>query len=176
MASLEGKVIAITGAASGIGLSTAHLLASRGAALALADVRQGPLDDAVTQISKINAGARIYAQAVNVVESGEVAAWLDEAIKQFGKLDGAANLAGIAGSLGRLRLEDYEDWDWDTVLDVNLKGVFNCVRAELKRMKADASIVNASSVAGLRGANMGAAYAASKASTSHQATLPAALC
>jgi len=164
MASLQGKVIAITGAASGIGLATAHLLASRGASLALADIRQEPLDTAVVEISKSNSSTKIYARAVDVVKSEQVASWLDEAVKQLGKLNGTVNLAGIL-KLGST-IQDTKDEDWDAVIDINLKGVFNCLRAELQTIQDGGSIVNAASVAGLRGTATGAAYCASKLSQS----------
>lgn len=79
----------------------------------------------------------------------EVADWLDETIKHLGPLSGAANLAGVL--LINKQIVDTEDEDWDSIMDVNLRGVFNCVRAELQRMDKDASIVSASSVAGLKG-------------------------
>ncbi|KAL9135134.1 MAG: hypothetical protein Q9175_003671, partial [Cornicularia normoerica] len=149
MTSLEGRVIAITGAASGIALATARLCASRGASISVADVRQGPLDAAVADIKKSNANANIYAKVVNVKNRQEVGDWLDETIKQLGPLTGAANLAGVL-MVGK-QIVDTKDEDWDFVMDVNLRGVFNCIRAELQRMDKDASIVSASSVAGLKG-------------------------
>ena len=163
MASLEGKVFAVTGAASGIGLATSHLLASRGATLALADVRQESLDATESDILKQNSSVKVYSRAVNVTKANEVASWLDETIKRFGKLDGAANLAGIEGrSMMLMSIAELEDEDWDEVMDVNLRGVFNCLRAELQRMTKDASIVNAASIAGQRGVKKGAPYCASK--------------
>ena len=149
MTSLEGKVIALTGAASGIALATARLLASRGASISVADIRQEPLDAAVAEIRKAYPSVKIYAKAVNVKNAREVADWLDETIKHLGPLTGAANLAGVL-SIGK-QIVDTEDEDWDSVMDVNLRGVFNCVRAELQRMDKDASIVSASSVVGLKG-------------------------
>lgn len=160
MASLEGKVIAITGAASGIGLATARLLASRGASISIADIRQEPLDAAVADIKESNPNVKIYARVVDVKIGQEVGDWLDEAIKHLGPLTGAANLAGILRT-GK-QIVDTTDEDWDSVLDVNLKGVFNCIRAELQRMDREASIVSTSSVAGLRGSASAAAYSASK--------------
>jgi len=160
MTSLEGKVIAITGAASGIGLATSHLLASRGAAISIADVRQEPLEAAVANIKKSVPNAKIFHEAVNVAKADEVGAWLDETVKELGGLHGAANLAGILKSTGK-DVKELTDDDWDAVLDVNLRGVFNCVRAELQRMEKDASIVNASSVAGLKGYKKGSAYSVS---------------
>ena len=90
----------------------------------------------------------------------EVGDWLDETIKHLGPLNGAANLAGVL-KLGD-RIASTKDEDWDFVMGVNLKGVFNCLRAELQRMDGPASIVNAASTAGLRGFTGGAAYATSK--------------
>lgn len=79
-------------------------------------------------------------------------------------MTGAANLAGVL-STGK-RIVDTKDEDWDSIIDVNLKGVFNCIRAELQRMDKDASIVSASSVAGLKGYGGAAAYSTSKVSPS----------
>lgn len=86
MASLNGKVIAITGAAGGIGLATAHLLASRGANLVLADNRQDALDAAMTELRAHHNSTKFFSQAVNVVKTDEVARWLDEALTTFGRL------------------------------------------------------------------------------------------
>lgn len=160
MTSLEGKVIAITGAASGIGLATARLCATRGASISIADIRQETLDVAVADIQQSNSTVKIYAKTVDVRNSQEVRDWLDETVKQLGPLTGAANLAGVfkAGK----QIADMEDEDWDFVMDVNVKGVFNCIRAQLQRMDKDASIVNASSIAGLQGYGRGAAYSTSK--------------
>ena len=160
MTSLEGKVIAITGAASGIGLATARLCATRGASISIADIRQEPLDVAVADIQQSNSAVKVYAKTVDVRDSQEVRDWLDETVKHLGPLTSAANLAGVfkAGK----QIADTEDEDWDFVMDVNVKGVFNCIRAQLQRMDKDASIVNASSIAGLQGYGGGAAYSTSK--------------
>ncbi|KAL6715912.1 hypothetical protein ACLMJK_006873 [Lecanora helva] len=162
MASFEGKVIAITGAASGIGLATSHLLASRGASLSIADVRQEPLEAAVTSIKQTAPNAKIYQKTVNVTKADEVTAWLDETVNQLGGLHGAANLAGIIGTLCEKSIQDSTNEEWDAVMNVNVRGVFNCIRAEVQRMEGPGSIVNASSIAGLMGTAMGAAYCASK--------------
>ena len=160
MTSLEGKVIAITGAASGIGLATARLCAARGASISIADIRQEPLDVAVADIQQSNSAVKIYAKTVDVKNSQEVHDWLDETVRRLGPLTSAANLAGVfkAGK----QIADTQDEDWDFVMDVNVKGVFNCIRAQLQRMDKDASIVNASSIAGLHGYGGGAAYSTSK--------------
>ena len=161
MTTLEGKVVAITGAASGIGLATSRLLASRGAAISMADVRQEPLEVAAREVAKSAPNVKIYHKAINVTKSDEVNAWLDETVKNLGGLHGAANLAGVLGNIGKAGVKDLNDEDWDHLMDVNLKGVFKCVRAELQRMEKDASIVNASSIAGLRGYGTGALYSVS---------------
>ena len=166
MASFENKVFAITGAASGIGLATAHLLVSRGATVSLADNRQGPLHTAVASISERTASAKIYAYTVDVTKLAEVVSWLDETVEQFGKLDGAANLAGIVGPTIGVEVQHLEKHDWNTVIDVNLNGVFNCLKAELQRIQHGGSIINAASTSGLRGYAGTSAYCASKVSDS----------
>ena len=160
MTSLQGRVIAITGAASGIGLATAHLLASRGASISIADIRREPLEAAVAGIRESNPDVQIYAKAVDVKSGQEVGDWLDETIQHLGPLNGAAHLAGVM-SVGK-PIVDTTDEDWDLTIEVNLKGLFNCIRAELQRMDKDASIVSAASVAGLRGYGTEAAYSTSK--------------
>ncbi|KAL8744533.1 MAG: hypothetical protein Q9190_003230 [Brigantiaea leucoxantha] len=168
MASFEGKVIAITGAASGIGEATSHLLASRGATLSLADIQEKNLQSTVDAIVAKDPSTkdRILTRVVNVASSADVNSWLDATISKYGKLDGAANIAGIAGVINRKRIEEIEDEEWDETINVNLKGVFNSVRGELQRMKGPdfrgGSIVNMSSVAGITGHGTGAAYSSSK--------------
>ena len=165
MSLLEGKVFAITGAASGIGLATAHLLAARGASLSLADVRSDALAAATDSIQKATPSAKLHSQTVNVADSQSVNEWHDAIIKHYGQLDGAANLAGI---LSYKKVEEMEDDDWDKVLNVNLKGVFCCMRAQLQRIRGKGSIVSAASVSGLQGSPSLAAYCASKVSDSYQ--------
>ncbi|KAL8990534.1 MAG: hypothetical protein Q9177_000842 [Variospora cf. flavescens] len=162
MASLQGKVIAITGSASGIGLALAHLLVARGASISIADVQKDALAAAVTSIQKSTPEAQILSKTVNVTSSAEVSAWLDETIARFGSLDGAANLAGVVDNGMHPHTADVEEVEFDFIIGVNLKGVFNCLQAELKRIKYGGSVVNASSVAGIRGYPTHIAYCASK--------------
>ena len=172
MASLEGKVIAITGAASGIGLETARLLFKRGARLALADINSEALNGVKNELitdSPQDGADRLQANKVDVVSCDAVAAWFDSIMTKFGRLDGACNLAGISGksgaNIGQKPFHQLTDDDFDTVISVNVKGLFNCVRAEVQCMIGDGgSIVNAASVAGLIGVATGAPYATSKAS------------
>ena len=168
MTSLEGKVIAITGAASGIGRATAILLASRGASVSLADVQEERLQQTTTEIQKLNPNNRVYRRVVDVSKSDEVDAWLDGTIKDLGQLNGAANVAGgsgVADGVWPKTIRETDDSQLDYLMEVNLKGTFNCVRAELQRMDKGASIVNTASVAGLRGLPTAVAYCASKVGT-----------
>ncbi|KAL8943757.1 MAG: hypothetical protein Q9216_000863 [Gyalolechia sp. 2 TL-2023] len=163
MTSLEGKIIVITGAASGIGLATAHLLAARGATVSIADVKDEPLIAAADSIKKASPNAKVHSKKVNVASSQEVEAWTEEVVSQFGKIDGAANLAGVTGkSTSRVLAAETEEEDFDFIIGVNVKGVYNCMKSQLKRLKGPASIVNAASAAGIRGYAMGFAYCASK--------------
>jgi NAD(P)-dependent dehydrogenase (short-subunit alcohol dehydrogenase family) len=148
----KGKVIAITGAASGIGLATAKYLAVRGAVLSLADNRQEPLEGAIDLIKTVAPDADILTSVVDVRNSAEVKDWISNTVTKFGRLSGAANLAGVVGkSMGRVGVVDYDEDEWDFILDVNLKGVFLCMKAQLKAIKNGGSIVNAASIAGVRG-------------------------
>ena len=93
------KVIALTGGASGIGLATAHLLASRGAKLSLADVNGEALEKAAEDIKQKHS-AEVHTKVVDVRKEQDVKEWVDEIVGKFGRLDGAANLAGVIGKLG----------------------------------------------------------------------------
>ena len=157
------KVIAITGAASGIGLCTAHLLASRGAKLSLADVQQAALDKAREDIQSKYPSSEVLASVVDVRKYEQVQKWITDAVHHFGKLDGAANLAGvIPKSIGLQMLQDQDFEEWEFVTGVNLTGLMYCMKAQLKSIADNGSIVNASSIAGLTGRDRNSAYSASK--------------
>ncbi|KAF5987341.1 ARG81-like transcription factor [Fusarium coicis] len=157
MAPFEGKVIAVTGAASGMGLATAKLLAERGATISLADINEEALKRAKASLS---GGKHIY-QVVDVSKSDSVDSWIQETLNTFGGLHGAVNMAGIIAE--PVPLTEYSDEVWDKMFAVNTRGVFNCLRAELRAMSAGASIVSAASVFGQFGAPGHVAYCASKA-------------
>lgn len=157
------KVIAITGAASGIGLCTAHLLASRGAKLSLADVQQSALDKAREDIQSKYPSCEILASPVDVRKYDQVEKWIQDTVSHFGKLDGAANLAGvIPKSIGLQMLQDQDFGEWEFVTGVNLTGLMYCMKAQLRSIADNGSIVNASSIAGLTGRDRNSAYSASK--------------
>lgn len=153
---MQGKVIAITGAASGIGLATAKLLASRGAILSLADLNEEALKKAVHSLE----GEKHMTTVVDVRKSSSVNDWINATVEKLGKLDGAANIAGVP-PMGKA-VADASDADWDFIMNVNARGVFYCMRAELNNIKDGGSIVNAASVAGLKGSPNGFIYCASK--------------
>lgn len=124
---MQGKVIVITGAASGIGLETAKLLASKGAKVSLADVQDGPLQQVVEDIKK--SGGTAFGTVVDVRDRKQVEGWIDATVKAYGKLDGVANIAGVIGKhIGIHGIQDIDDGDWDFVVGVNQKGVLNCLR------------------------------------------------
>ncbi|KAJ0380309.1 hypothetical protein COL26b_001424 [Colletotrichum chrysophilum] len=157
------KVVAITGGASGIGLATAHLLAERGAKLSLADVQEKALQQAQSDIKSKYPESDVLIFTVDVRNYEQVDKWITETVKHFGKLDGAANLAGIIPNSIGLKGIDEQDFDeWDLILSVNLTGVMHCLKAQLRVIENTGAIVNASSIAGLIGRNKNASYVASK--------------
>ncbi|KAM0282138.1 hypothetical protein ACHAQH_003178 [Verticillium albo-atrum] len=163
MATIKGKVIAITGAASGIGRATATQLASLGALLSLADANASLLEEVRVELAAASGPDKIHVKQVDVRDRAAVEAWIKETVDKFGQLDGAANLAGVIGKQQNIAsIADIDDDDWDFVMGVNVKGVLNSLRAQIPALKDGASVVNAASVAGLIGLPNSAAYVASK--------------
>ncbi|KAJ4308404.1 hypothetical protein N0V94_009370 [Neodidymelliopsis sp. IMI 364377] len=159
--SLKDKVIVITGAASGMGLETARLFASKGAKLSLADVQEQPLKDLETELQQTS--AQVMATVVDIAKRAQVESWITATVERFGKLDGCANLAGVIGKQSNVvPIEDVDDDDWDFIYSVNVIGLRNCLRAQVPHMNEGGSIVNASSILGLIGSPNNLAYASSK--------------
>lgn len=132
---LKGKAIAVTGAASGIGRATAKMLAERGAILAIADLNGEALETVVSELK--SSGAVVTGTVLDVRDAKKVEEWITDIVERDGRLDGAANLAGVIGpSTGISLIEDYPYSEFEFILDVNMKGIFNCLRAELKAMKS----------------------------------------
>ncbi len=171
MAGFKGSVIAITGAASGMGLATTKLLAKAGANLSLADVQDGLLKEAAAAAQAIATEAghtiKVHTAVVDVSKRSDVDGWIKDTVANLGRIDGAANIAGIFRSNMKDCVADEDDAMWDLVMNVNLRGVMNCVRAEVASMRENgvgpnASIVNAASIMGIQGAPGSVTYCSSK--------------
>jgi NAD(P)-dependent dehydrogenase (short-subunit alcohol dehydrogenase family) len=161
--SFKDRVIAITGAASGIGLATAHLLASHSATLCLADINATALSSAESSLRQAYPNFTIHTSSLDVRSEDAVASWIASIISTYGYLSGAANLAGVIGkSIGVSGIAELDVDEWDFILGVNLRGVMLCLKHELKVISDKGSIVNASSIAGVMGMKNNAAYSASK--------------
>ncbi|KAF9891539.1 hypothetical protein FE257_004006 [Aspergillus nanangensis] len=159
--SFKGQVIAITGAGQGIALATARLLASRGASLSLADANTTALAE-VEKEFQAN-GWPVLVRTVDVRKGKDMDDWISATVQRFGRLDAAANIAGIVGKqLFRAMVTEIEDDDWELVMSVNVTGTMNSMRAELKHLVDGGSIVNISSQDGSRGEARCSAYCTSK--------------
>lgn len=162
---LEGKTALITGAARGIGRATALLFAKEGARVAVADMSAA---GAAETVGLINAGGgQAISITVDVTDAKQVTAMVASTVAAFGRLDCAYNNAGIAGYQVNAAGKKTADWSEEAVdrmLQVNLKGVWLCMRDELRQMVAQGggTIVNTASIAGLVAIQTSSAYVASK--------------
>lgn len=155
--SLEGKVALISGAARGIGLATARLLAAQGMSILAFDLPDAPFEDVLAIDGKVE---RL---AGDVISSADWQAAVGQALHRFGGLDLLFNNAGISGPIGSLL--DYDEDAFDRVLAVNLRGVFLGIKYGARAMRDQGrggSIVNTSSVSGIGGGRHLCAYSASK--------------
>lgn len=156
----SGKTAFITGAGSGLGLATAQAFAASGAAVALADMNLAAAEQAAKELAA--AGRRALALRCDVADEAAVAEAVEQTRKTFGGLDMAYNNAGIHAPVAEVA--DAEGADFDRVLAVNLKGIWNCMKYELRVMREAGAgvIVNCSSQSGLVGTAGLGAYTASK--------------
>ena len=141
---LKGKVAIVTGAAKGIGFATAQRFAQEGAIVIVADINPEVVKSAVAQIPNSEA------HVMNVTDRASIQAVVDQVIQQHGRIDILINNAGITQDA---RLVKMTEEQFDAVIDVNLKGVFNCTQLVVPHMleAKKGSIVNASSVVGIYG-------------------------
>lgn len=163
---MDGKVVIITGATSGIGESAAHLFAARGAKVVLAGRREDR-GQAVLEKVKSDGGEGLFIRA-DMALSDDIKAMVDAAMSAYGRLDYAFNNAGMGGA--HEQLHEYTDENWNAVMAVNLTGLYRCMKFEIAAMletgakePGGAAIVNnASSLAHRASELSGAAYTASK--------------
>jgi NAD(P)-dependent dehydrogenase (short-subunit alcohol dehydrogenase family) len=155
-----GKVALVTGAASGMGLATVLAFAEGGAAVVLADVR----DDLVKAEAQklVASGHKAIAIRCDVSDDAQVAAMVERTVAEFGRLDAAFNNAGVMARIAPTG--DSTSEDWDRVIGINLRGVWSCMKYELRQMERQGSgaIVNNASVGALTGNPGIASYIASK--------------
>ncbi len=159
---LQGKVAIVTGGSRGIGKAIAQTFALEGAHVVVNYVQNSVEADKVVDGIRAAGGSAISVRA-DVSKKTDAQKLVDEAVREFGRLDILVNNAGVL--LGGTILDTKEE-DWDRVIDVNLKGPFNCMQAAAKLMvpRRYGKIVNISSISGLGGAPKGeVAYASSKA-------------
>ena len=156
----EGKVALVTGGNSGIGKATAIMFAKEGAKVVITARRVPEGKQTVEEIRK--AGGEAIFVKTDVSVEAEVEAMVSKTVEAYGRLDCAFNNAGV-GSAGGLIHESTSD-EWDYVNDINLKGVWLCMKYEIAQMleQGGGAIVNTASVAGLVGLRNGSAYVAAK--------------
>jgi len=158
---IEGKIAVVTGASRGIGRAIAETLAQRGADVVIGDVLEEQARATAAEIAAAT-GRRVVGDRVNVADSQSAKEFIERALAQFGRVDILVNNAGITRDNLLLRIGDEE---WDAVLNVNLKGAFNCCKAVARAMMKQryGRIVNITSVVGLAGNAGQANYSSSKA-------------
>jgi len=163
---LEGKSALVTGGASGIGRATALAFAREGARVAVADILEEAAQNTVSEIKAM--GGQALAIACDVTDDDAVKAMIARAVDAFGGLDCAFNNAGIAPyqvNAGGQKIADVAPEAWRRLIDVNLTGVWLCLRHEVAQMRAQGSggvIINTASILGLVGTATSSAYVAAK--------------
>lgn len=154
------RVALVTGGSSGIGRATALAFAAQGAKVVVASRRAEQSEETVELIRA--GGGEAFFVRTDVTQAAEVEALVARTVERYGRLDYAFNNAGIEGD-PFIPLHKYSEAMWDNVIAINLKGVFLSMKYELPHLLAtQGAIVNMSSIAGLSGGRLGAAYYASK--------------
>src|SRR2546423_241845 len=155
------KVVAITGAARGLGQEFARSLAAAGAHIVAADV-----NDCAETLDLVSAekGRGISAR-LDVTDAGSAGAMVEAAVSAFGRLDGLINNAALYGALHGGRFDTIDEAEWDAAMAVNVKGIWNCCKAAVPAMRqvGSGSIVNIASLAATYGMPYGLHYTTSKA-------------
>jgi NAD(P)-dependent dehydrogenase (short-subunit alcohol dehydrogenase family) len=162
---LDGKVALVTGGGGGIGRATALAMVREGAKLAVADFNAAGARDTVAQINAV--GGQAVTLAGDVTRPKDVQAMVQDTLSAYGRLDCAFNNAGIAGyqvNASGQKTAEWSEESFDRMIAVNLKGVWLCMRDEIRHMQAHGggAIVNTGSIAGLVGLPTSSAYVAAK--------------
>ncbi|PTQ96596.1 NADP-dependent 3-hydroxy acid dehydrogenase YdfG [Mucilaginibacter yixingensis] len=159
MENIQGKIIVITGASSGLGEATARHLAAAGATVVLGARRTDRIEQLAREIN--NQGGKALALQTDVTDAVQVKVLVDTAVKEFGRIDVLINNAGL---MPQSPLDRYKIDEWDRMIDVNIKGVLYGIAAALPHMQQQKAghIINVSSVAGHKVRAGGAVYAATK--------------
>ncbi len=152
--------VLITGAASGMGEATARMFAEAGASVMLADRNEECLEQLAGELS--GKGYQVAYSICDVSDEAQVKATVDKVVNTFGRLDAAYNNAGVMCALKNT--PDVSEAEFDRTINVNLKGIWLCMKYELKQMEKQGSgaIVNASSIGGMTGSPGRSPYSASK--------------
>lgn len=145
--SLQGKVYAVTGGASGIGLATAKLISQRGGTVCIADVNRDLLNEVESYFTSMTPPVPFMVDQVDVTDKQQVESWIADIKTKYHSLDGAANIAGVIGKdHGIKSVAELADDEWDKIIGVNLTGMMYCLRAELNHISDGGSIVNMASI------------------------------
>ncbi|UFX43333.1 glucose 1-dehydrogenase [Bradyrhizobium sp. 41S5] len=158
--SFDNQVALVTGAGSGLGLAAAKAFAEAGAAVVLADTNEMAVASAAAELSAL--GHKTLAIRCDVANDAQVEAMVERTVATFGRLDAAYNNAGIQNVVAEAAEASREDFD--RVMSVNLRGVWSCMKFELRQMlrQGSGAIVNCSSIGGLVGGAKRGSYQASK--------------
>ncbi|MEI5682640.1 SDR family oxidoreductase [Mesorhizobium sp. CCNWLW179-1] len=157
------KVILVTGGASGIGAAAVEIAAASGAMVCVADLDLVGAEETALRVDRH--ARNVIAHRVDVSDAASVAELVDAVVRHFGRLDGAFNNAGIglgAVKAAGLKVDEVSEVAWRRMLDINLTGVWLCMRAELRAMLSGGAIVNTASIAGLSAMPTSAPYVAAK--------------
>ncbi|EGG16174.1 short-chain dehydrogenase/reductase family protein [Cavenderia fasciculata] len=161
---MEGKVIVVTGAGSGIGRSVCLELVGQKAKVVVADINFESCQETIKLMTELDAAVETVAVACDISSEEDVTRLMQSTVDKFGRIDGAVNNAGILGKMQRVG--DYELADFTKMLDVNVKGTFMCIRSQVRQMEKQGpgkySIVNVSSIAGILGFPYNSAYSCVK--------------
>ncbi|PNG89861.1 SDR family NAD(P)-dependent oxidoreductase [Streptomyces malaysiensis] len=159
-AGLEGRVVVVTGAGSGIGRAAVAGFAAAGALVVAAGRRRAALEESLALAGL--PGERARATVCDVADEDQVAALVDGTVAAFGRLDGAFNSAGVFGAFGLLHEDSAANFD--TVVGTNLRGTWLCLRHQVRAMldTGGGSIVNCGSVASHQGHSRSPLYSATK--------------